>query len=122
MQWSQCKKLNVLLASARADSTQRQFVHNLIRASQCGGQGESFKLCCPKDDTIWHPMPSRKPKRLLPSRDECGQHSLLTKRIVGKGQITKITEFPWLVQLWYTNGMVHPKKLFKKNSIKTWDY
>lgn len=100
----QCQSLFAILQSARHNPAHRE----LLRASHCGGSGQNVYVCCPDVSPETNVYSNTAPplidpaegRKLLPDRSVCGQQS--AKRIVG-GVPTKIDEFPWTVQLWYTN-------------------
>lgn len=88
-----CKSLVYLLQKAR----EIQYNADYLRNSRCGGSGTNVTTCCPVDDLRGDL--DRKATRLLPSRAVCGQD---LAQSVSDDKITKMIEFPWAVQVWYS--------------------
>lgn len=90
-----CKSLVILLDKAKENPDNTDY---LLR-SKCEGSGVNVTACCPAADL--REDLDRKAAKLLPSRSVCGQH---LAESVSNDKITKQTEFPWTVQLWYSYG------------------
>lgn len=93
-----CKSLVNLLLKSVENLNNADY----LKRSQCDGSGINVTACCPVADL--RADLDRKAARLLPARAICG-HQLAQR--VSSGNITKPTEFPWTVQLWYSMWIVY---------------
>lgn len=95
----QCKSLVEMLKDVHQTPANRDY----LRSSRCGdmnGGTTNVHVCCPAAEFGSDPIAQS--KGLLPPLTVCGLQN--ENRLIG-GNITAIDEFPWLVQLLYTQSM-----------------
>lgn len=102
-----CKSLLNLLSDVKENPSDREY----LRKSRCDDSrsSDNVRVCCPKSDL--RSDLEYKADNLLPFRDVCGQQSIQSPSTEA---LTKLNEFPWTVQLWYTYT---PCKLIKRKQI-----
>lgn len=91
----QCKTLVDLLLTVREKPENREY----LRQSRCGdiaGGASKVQVCCPIE--VLGNDPISQSNGLLPATSLCGLQN--DERLIG-GNITRIDEYPWLVQLIY---------------------
>lgn len=99
----ECKSNVFLLVKTKTNPDNAEY----LRRSKCGGNGTNVTACCPLVDL--REDLDGKATRLLPSRTVC---TLQSAQSVSSDKITKLNEFPWTVQIFYSMLFLFDKNLY----------